>query len=153
MGYLESLTTNETMSTNQSLLSQLKQEHQDRQERIRRAAIPENRLKVTDKLEITGNFEIILYEVCRYYQVREIDILSLRRQDNLPEKRHILSYMLWRMTTMTNSQIAKKLSRDITSIGYAIKKIKKKTDIYQKDIKNLEDRISVSLKKGKIYPL
>lgn len=137
---------------NNTLISKLKTEHEERLERIRRAAVPDNRLKITDKTEISGNFEIILYEVCRYYGVREIDILSLRRQDKLPEKRHILAYMLWRMTKLTNSTIAKNLDRDITSIGYAIKKIKKKADLYQRDIKNLEDRISVSLKKGKIYP-
>lgn len=97
-----------------------------------------------------NSFEIILFEICEYYKVRHEDILSSRRLNSIAEKRQILAYMLYLMTKLTNPQIASKLNRDPTSIGYAIHKIRNNMERYREDIALLENRAKqVMLQRGK----
>jgi len=140
-----------------NILASLHQEHKDRQLRISRAALKD----VTEPITITSSaslekppapqvierkitgstFDIILNEICRYYNVRELDILSQRKLNNIAERRHMLAYMLYRMTGMTSPQIAPKMNRDPSTVGYAIKKIQANLEKYQSDIDALENSI------------
>jgi chromosomal replication initiation ATPase DnaA len=139
-----------------SLLEALNEEHKARQERIKRAAVKntepprvihdfsgaEERKKNKPKIKPLLTFDIILNEVCEYYNVRKLDILSSRRLRNISVQRHMLAYMLYRMTSFTNNQIAPKMNRDPTTIGYAIKKMIDSADQFKEDIEELEKRIS-----------
>jgi len=139
-----------------TILASLHEEHKARQLRIKRAALKsltENSSLETghgSEIETTGqgppeksnknhsSFDIILNEICRYYNVRQIVILSSRRLINISGPRHMLAYMMYHMTTMTTHQIAPRMNRDPSTIGYAIKKIKDNIARYQSDIDALE---------------
>jgi len=125
-----------------TILASLHEEHKARQLRIKRAALKSltenSSLEAGQGPEIetvkqtppekskknNSSFDIILNEICRYYNVRQIDILSTRRLNNISGPRHMLAYMMYHMTTMTTHQIAPRMNRDPSTIGYAIKKIK-----------------------------
>jgi len=98
-------------------------------------------------------FEIILREVCTYYNVRKIDIISPRRINNICYSRHMLIYILYKMTTFTNGQIAHNMHRDISSISYAINKIINNIKSHQSDIDELEKRIVEILEQRKAFAL
>lgn len=142
-----------------TLAASLHEQHKARQERIKQAAVSnpeppriihdfsgkEERKKNKPKLKSILTFDIILNTVCEYYNVRKIDILSSRRLRNISAQRHMLAYMLYRMTSFTNNQIAPKMNRDPTTVGYAIKKMIDSADKFKEDIEELEKRISVLL--------
>lgn len=139
-----------------TLADTLHEQHKARQERIKQAAVPdsqkprvihdfsgkEERKKNKPKLKPLMTFDIIINVVCEYYQVRKLDILSSRRLRNISSHRHMLAYMLYRMTSFTNNQIAPKMNRDPTTVGYAIKKMIDSADQHKEDIEELERRIT-----------
>ncbi len=94
-------------------------------------------------------FDIVLHEICTYYNVRKIDIISPRRLNNICYPRHMLIYMLYRMTIFTNGQIAQNMRRDISTISYAINKIINDIKSHQSDIDELEKRILELLEQRK----
>lgn len=142
-----------------SVLASLHEQHKARQLRIKQAAIkihdpepapiaepepiaePDPEPDKIVKLGLVNTFDIIVNVICTYYNVRKIDILSNRRLRGIAERRHMLAYMLYRMTNFTNSQIAPKMNRDPTTIGYAINKVIDHLDQYQAEIEELEKRI------------
>jgi hypothetical protein len=142
-----------------SILNNLHEEHKARQLRFKRAAIkiavptppplvvavievpPEPVPVVTPKRNLINTFDIILYEVCAYYNVREIDILSSRRLGKITHPRHMLAYMLYRMTTFTTYQIGPRMNKDPSTIDYAIKKIRGQEEQHREAIIELERRI------------
>lgn len=147
-----------------TLAETLHEEHKARQERIKQAGIKteiepsrvihdfsgrEERKKNRPKIKNVQTFDTILNVVCEYYKVRKLDILSSRRLRNISAHRHMLAYMLYRMTSFTNNQIAPKMNKDPTSIGYAIKKMIDTADQHQEDITELEKRITELLAQRK----
>src|SRR6266404_8956220 len=95
-------------------------------------------------------FDTILNEICTYYNVRKMDVLSQRRIDNVVHARHMLAYMLHRMTSFTNGQIAHNMQKDMSSISYAINKIINHIQSHQSDIDELENRIGKLLAQRKM---
>lgn len=150
-----------------NFLASLHQEHKDRQSRIRRAAIkaapvmlppsppevdpPTEEAEPSEKKIIginkknLGSFDIILNEICRYYKVRRMDILSHRRLNNICGPRQMLAYMLYKMTNFTTHQIAPKMDRDPSSVAYAIKKVENELALHQSAIDHLEEIIATLL--------
>lgn len=130
------------------LLEELHEERKARLLRIEQAAIrpapspilPPEPLNVRDNLPF-NNFDIIMNEICAYYGDRVEDILSSRRQANLSQHRSILAYMVYLLTPLSNPQIATKMNRDPTSIGYAINKIKNNILLHRPIIEELEAKI------------
>jgi chromosomal replication initiation ATPase DnaA len=146
-----------------SVLASLHKEHKERQLRLRKAALkavtepaiiplietttiaqPEPTDIPTKKFSNT--FEATLYEVCRYYDVREKDVLSNRHMPLVIKCRHIIAYILYDITKLTNPQIGAKMDRDPTTIWYAISKIKSQLDVLQPEISELEARIALHKK-------
>jgi chromosomal replication initiation ATPase DnaA len=149
-------------------LEALHEQHKARQMRIKRAAIkPECTLldivqiiaepeasqepEPEIRLNLAGmsTFDIFIHEICRYYNVRKLDILSQRKINKISDQRHMLAYMLYRMTSFTNNQIAPKMHRDPTTIGYAIKKIMDNLDAKMPEVQALETRIASLLEQRK----
>ena len=131
-------------------LDSLHEAHKSRQSRLKRAALK----AVTEQPEpeparYFTTFDIILREICTYYNVRKLDILSQRRINNISHPRHMLAYMLYRMTSFTNGQIAKNMQKDISTISYAINKIINHIQSHQSDIDELEIRIGKLLAQRK----
>lgn len=94
-----------------------------------------------------NTFEATLYEVCRYYDVRERDVLSHRNIPAVVRCRHIIAYILYDITNMTNPQIGHRLNRDPTTVWYAIQKIRDNLEEHREDIEELESRIKTALHK------
>jgi len=158
-------------------LDSLHEAHKERQSRLKEAAfravtepdlvpIPEPETEIISErpsvseeapadhpLKYRTTFEIVLHEICTYYNVRKIDIISLRRLNNICYPRHMLIYMLYRMTTFTNGQIAQNMRRDISTISYAINKIINNIQNHQSDIDKLEKRILELLEQRKTFAL
>src|SRR6266478_3075667 len=154
-------------------LDSLHEAHKERQSRLKEAAFrsvtePDDRepepvpvsgetKEISEEQIFTARyrttFEIILHEICTYYNVRKIDIISPRRLNNICYPRHMLIYMLYKMTTFTNGQIAQNMHRDMSSISYAINKIIYNIKRHQSDIDELEKRILELLEQRKAFAL
>ncbi len=149
-------------------LDSLHEAHKARQNRLKRAALravtealnsvmePEPELLPEPPPETDApvvrhftTFDTILNEICTYYNVRKMDVLSQRRIDNVVHARHMLAYMLHRMTSFTNGQIAHNMQKDMSSISYAINKIINHIQSHQSDIDELENRIGKLLAQRK----
>ncbi len=150
-------------------LDSLHEAHKARQNRLKRAALravtealnsvmepepellpeppPDGDAPVVRRLTA---FDTILNEICTYYNVRKLDVLSQRRMDNVVHARHMLAYMLHRMTSFTNGQIAHNMQKDMSSISYAINKIINHIQSHQSDIDELENRIGKLLAQRKM---
>lgn len=133
------------------------QQHKARQDRIKAAAIkivpsprpaPKPITPPTPKKSLF-TIDIVLQEVCNYYNVEERNILSNRRINNIVTPRHMVSYMLYLMTSFTTHQIAKRLDRDPTTIGYAIHKVESQLDLHQEAIEALKKAIAERLDQRK----
>lgn len=135
------------MSENTNYLLELHKEHKARQQRIKDAAyIP----PAHEPRKRGGNtIDIIIEEVCEYYGVSKSDFLSQRRLNNLAKTRQITCYMVFRLTSFTNPQIAEKMNRDPSTVGYSIKKIQEELEEHQKDIDWMELHIGEILKDRK----
>ena len=116
------------------LLEQLHQERKARLERIERAAYRPKALPF-------DSFDIILNEICEYYQTRAEDIFSQRRMMGLSNKRMVLAYMVYLLTPLSNPQIAAKMKRDPSSISLALNKMRNNITSYTEVIQELEQRI------------
>lgn len=141
------------------LLEKLHEEHKARRQRIKAAAYtppPIEIRKISEikkdivSLKLRPSLDIILHELCRYYDVRPEDIISKRRQAKIAEKRQIMVYLANKMTLMTNPQIAERLDRDPTTIWYAIDKINTNMDKYRTDLDKLEDLIRTTFQRENI---
>lgn len=135
------------------LLEELHEQHRARQDRIKQAAFkPKPKAEVTAINEVLGksnSFELVISEVCEYYEVRKSDLLSRRRMGKIALTRQILTYLMHKLTTYTNGQIGEKLKLDPTTIGYSVKKITRDMDKHKVDLDELEARISQLLAQRK----
>jgi hypothetical protein len=152
-----------------TVLASLHEEHKARQDRIRQAAFrsitepvlppaapeptapepePETPVVVISVVN-KSVFDIILDEICAYYSVRKIDIFSNRRMRNISVHRHMLIYMVYRMTKWSNPKIGSKVDRDPSSVSYAINKILDDIEKYKEQIFQLEERIAPLLAQKK----
>jgi hypothetical protein len=143
-------------------LNELHEQHKARQLRIARAAYrdlttpppepepepepviepPPPPVYVQETPRTPGHaFNIVMKEVCEYYNVREQDILSHRKMDNIARPRHIMTYLLCRLTKYTTHQIAPKMRRDPSTVFYGFKKIQQHLDDYRIDLEFLEPRL------------
>ncbi|SRR5258705_7029093 len=158
-----------------TLLEELHEQHKARQDRIRQAAFRavmtempppepepepvhehEGEMKeepVELRVENRPVFDIIVDEVCAYYNIRREDMLSNRRcvgrTLKISDYRHMLIYMLYLTTKWNSAQIATKVDREPTSIGYALKKIMDNIDQYEEQIIQLRGRIAPLLARKK----
>jgi len=155
-----------------TILASLHEEHKARQLRIKQAALkavttepakPQVLKSIIEKPIIEAAvfpptpsprclitaFDIVLHAVCDYYNVRVMDVLSQRRLNNIVLPRHMVSYMIYRMTSLTTKQVAPKLNRDSTTVGYGIHKIDDNKEVYREDIEALEQIISARLSQRK----
>src|SRR6266576_4605632 len=149
-------------------LDSLHEAHKARQNRLKRAALravtealnsvmepkpellPEPPQNGEAPVRYFTTFDVIINEICTYYNVRKMDVLSQRRMDNVVHARHMLAYMLHRMTSFTNGQIAHNMQKDMSSISYAINKIINHIQSHQSDIDELENRIGKLLAQRKM---
>jgi Bacterial dnaA protein helix-turn-helix len=147
------------------ILEEFHQQHKARQKRIKQAAIceappmidnsiPTPEPEINPRLSVMTTFDIIIDEICKYYSVRKLDILSARRVKAISNQRHMLAYMMYRMTSFTNPQIAPRMNLDPTSVYYGIKKIMANYETHKDAIEELERRINklFSQKKALIAP-
>ena len=142
------------------LLETLNEEHKARRERLRKAALkavtkpeiiiaieikpeeePQPQPSIERKVFFTNTFDATVYEVCRYYNVREKDIFSHRHMPEVVKSRYMIIYVMYELTSLTNPQIGAKMGRDPTSIWYAIKKVKANISKWRPDIDILEKLI------------
>ncbi len=70
------------------------------------------------------SFENILKVVCETYHVSENDILSSKRNSEYVTPRQVIMYLCSEVARMTQSDIARKLGRDHSTIIHGIKNIK-----------------------------
>jgi chromosomal replication initiation ATPase DnaA len=139
-----------------NILATMHDQHKARQLRISRAAFHDITLSscsavihvpvnepVTEEPERKpkGIFDTVLNEVCEYYNVRQEDILSYRQLNHISLPRHIVSYLLCRMTKFTTHQIAPRMNRDPSSIYYAYKHIEQNLEQHKSDLDILEARL------------
>lgn len=97
---------------------------------------------IVNDAKVTGHaFGIVLREVCSHFNVRPEDVLSNRRFNNIAVPRHILTYLLCRLTKYTINQIAPKMDRDPSSIFYGYKKIENNLSLHERDLGVLEPRL------------
>lgn len=140
-------------------LTLLHSEHKARKLRLKQAAFkavtspvaepaapdpPPEPLAVELPRRVTGgsNFDLILNEVCRYYDVRRLDVLSHRNVAQFVQCRHMVAYQLYNFTNLTNPQIGTKLNRDPTTIWYAILKVKNHRNELKPEIDEIEKIIA-----------
>lgn len=138
-------------------LAELHEKHKARKLRLQQAAFkavtvpeplpqepePEPEPVIEPPIKITSNnFDLILNEVCRYYDVRKQDVLSHRNMPFVVKCRHMVAYQLYNFTKLTNPQIGAKLNRDPTSIWYAIRKVKDNREELKAQLDDLEKIIS-----------
>lgn len=148
-----------------SFLADLHEQHKQRQARIKSRAIPEPIITITappqepvapfpmklvegkalelglEALRSKPSLDIILDEVIEYYKVRKDDMLSARRVNYLPERRHVCIYMMYLLTDFSLPRIALKVRRDHSTAIYALKKVQGNLDKHRMDIEALEARI------------
>ena len=135
------------------------QDHKDRQLRIKRAAKvviqPAIEAKLDAVMEIApeeaedlgpdrskwASFDLIIYEVCRYYKIKKSDLLSPRRFNNIARSRHVLAFIALRLTKLTIHQMAPRMDRDPSTVYYAIKKVEADLANYQTEIDEIEARL------------
>lgn len=139
------------------ILASLHEEHKARQLRLKRAAFkavttepnppepepapaPEPEPVETPKTYFNIS-EAVIRETCDYYQIRPKHALSNRHEPEVVRCRHVIAYILYDITSMTNPQIGVRLSRDPTTILHAIRKIKNELPALQPDIDEIERRI------------
>lgn len=154
------LSANQSTGIKMGLLETLHEEHKARQQRIADAAIrpPENSpvRKISDlkkemvTYKLKPSLDIILHELCRYYGMHPIDVLSKRRSAKIAVRRQILMFLADRLTVMTNPQIAGKLDRDPSTVRHAIAKITINIAVFQKEIDELEDLVREAFKRENI---
>lgn len=140
------------------VLDRFHEEHKARQLRLRRAAFKEVTVEPKPQLEpehpdpvpeipqqqyCSTVFNATVREVCEFYNVRPRDAISNRHSPEFVKCRHIIAYILYDITSMTNPQIGRKMDRDPTSIFHAIAKIKKTLEELQPDITEIERRIAL----------
>ncbi len=111
-------------------------EHKARQLRFKQAAHIDYEIEPRGK-----SYDTVIKEVCRYYQVRPEDILSTRRFQNLARPRHIMMYLLCRMTKYNTNQIGPKVNRHPSTVLYAYNQVLKHLAKHQGDLDILEPRI------------
>jgi len=142
------------------ILETLHEEHKARLKRIEKAAVkppePQPIRKIADikrqmvEVKLKPSLDIILHELCVYYDVMPEDILSKRRQGRIAERRQIFMYLANKLTFLTNPQIADKMDRDHTTILYGITKIQSNLGEYASDLDKLEDIIRDTFKRENI---
>lgn len=142
------------------LLETLHEEHKARKQRIAEAAVkppePSGVRKISDlkkemvTFKLKPSLDIILHELCKYYGMHPLDVLSKRRNAKIALRRQILMFLADRLTVMTNPQIAGKLDRDPTTIRHGITKIAANIITFQKEIDELEDVIREAFKRENI---
>ena len=136
-----------------NVLNAIHHQHKVRQQRIKNAAFKRQptprELDIPDR-EPQGSFEIVLFEVCKYYHVRPQDILSPRRLNNIALPRHIMVYLLCRMTRYTTHKLAPKMERDPSSVYYAFKSIEAQRERYREALEALEAKLEKLLPKREI---
>jgi hypothetical protein len=145
------------------ILDTLHSEHKARQLRLKKAAFkavmtelppppPEPEVSsgpapYSPQKIYNNTFDATWYEVCTYYDVREKDVFSNRHQPSVVRCRHIIAYILYDITSMTNPAIGRRMDRDPTSILHAINKIKNGMAIFGPAIKEIERRIALHSQK------
>lgn len=99
------------------------------------------------RLRLMPSLDIILHELCRYYNMRAVDIMSSRRQTKIAERRQILMYLANKLTTLTNPQLGEKLGKDPTTIWHGVTKIQSNIEKYQEDLDKLETLITEAFRR------
>jgi len=147
-----------TMAT---ILADMHQAHKARQLRIQQAAYreltatssgidivepvpgpePEPPIAVIETRVPGYAFNIVMGEICSHFNVRPEDLLSNRRLNNISLPRHIMAYLLCRLTKYNTYQIAPKMNRDPATIFYAFKKIEGDLERYREHLDILEPKL------------
>lgn len=151
---------NQNTGIKMGLLETLHEERKARLKRIEGAAVkpPENQVirKIADirrnmvEVKLKPSLDIILHELCIFYDVMPEDILSKRRQGKIALRRQIFMYLANKMTFLTNPQIAEKMDRDHTTVIYGIAKIQNSLPEFGDELTKLEDIIRETLKRENI---
>lgn len=156
-----------------STLEELHREHKERQQRLKQAALkiappppppapepiyvaPQHKFDSLPEViinkpivGITTTVNIITDVVCSFYGVKEKDIRSNRRLNNIVKVRHVLIYLIYNLTTFTAPQIGRKLNRDPTTVSYAIHKVEGNLEFLKEEISKLEEIIELKLEQRK----
>ena len=91
--------------------------------------------------------ENIIILVCKFYSLKEADLLSSKRQRKISRPRQLAMYLAKELTTQSLPEIAKQFNKkDHTTVLHACKNIQKfiekKSDVYD-DYKKLINKLSV----------
>jgi len=99
--------------------------------------------QVLTRLE--GNFKTIFKEVCRYYNISMLDVMSSRRTLKIAMARHVVAYIASQHTNLSLSQIALRLGRDRSTVSHAISRVKElmHTDRLPADIATIKQRLGI----------
>lgn len=122
-------------------VAELHRQHKERQARIKAASVERPPAPPAPIRIPSNSFDIISTELAAYFKVRVQDLISHRRIGFISASRHMLIYMMYRLTNYTSSQIGDRLDRDRSTITYAIKKIQNNLPLHRKEIEELEARI------------
>ncbi len=86
------------------------------------------------------NFEIIMEEVSKHYNISVNDILSNKRNKEIATARQIIIYLCDKLTDDSKVNIANKMKRDHSTVNHSINKIKESIEndpIFEKNIESL----------------
>ncbi len=75
-----------------------------------------------DKREIT--MSAIMNAVCDYFDMKESEILSSRRDPKISDIRMIIMYLSYEMTDLSKAEIGKALNRNHAHVIHGIDKVK-----------------------------
>lgn len=114
----------------ETYLQKLQREHKERRARLSPPPKPDNKVcqkpeeGTPEELEaiVTRSelsFKTIFKEVCKYYGVSMLDVISPRRNMKIVMARHIVAYIALQHTKLSTGQVASLLARDHSTIVYA----------------------------------
>jgi chromosomal replication initiation ATPase DnaA len=134
----------------ETYLQKLQREHKERRVRISSAAKPLSENPVEEEEEIVLNrgradFKDIFKEVCKYYGVSMLDVISARRDIKTVTARHVTAHIASQHTLLSTRAIASRLARDASTITHALDRMERlsKTEKVASDLAKLKEKLGL----------
>ena len=139
----------------ESYLQKLVRERKERLKRIAEKSIKRND-KPPEKTLIEKEIDAIVFrketvfdqifrEVCRFYKIPMIDLMSNKRTFKIALARHVVAFIATQHTKLTLGQIAARLARDKSTIIHAIQRMETLMETPQiaQDVQIIKQRIGL----------
>lgn len=93
-----------------------------------------------------ADFKDIFKEVCQFYGVSMLDVISQRRTIKIVTARHVTAYIASQHTTLSVGAIASRLARDKSTIAHALDRMEilSKTEKVSEDLSVIKQRLGLS---------